>query len=311
MQEWPQEMAAVCSVSRVRVSQWSPIRLVLITSLTMLAFAANSLICREALASGHIGAAAFTLVRIASGAAVLGLIYLAKCRHYPLGGNWLSAAALFGYAAGFSYAYISLSAGTGALLLFGAVQVTMIVYGLWKGERLNMRQVVGVLSAAGGLVWLLLPGAHAPSWLGALLMLGAGVSWGVYSLLGRGTVQPTLSTAGNFIRACPFVLGLFVFLGEGESVSAVGLGFAVAGGVASALGYILWYAALPRLTAISAATVQLSVPVIAAFGGVLLLDEIMTYRFGVSSVAVLGGVTLFVLSKRSGNASQQGALAKA
>jgi drug/metabolite transporter (DMT)-like permease len=275
-------------------------QLVVLTTMTMLAFAANSLLCREALASGSIGASSFTLVRIASGAAMLSFLLLAKFRIYKIGGNWLSAATLFGYAAAFSYAYISLSAGTGALLLFGAVQVTMIVYGLWVGEHLNGHQIIGVVAAAGGLVWLMLPGIEAPPVLGATLMLGAGISWGIYSLLGRGTKEPTVATAGNFIRAIPFAVILFAVLGEAEQVSGTGLGYAAASGaLASGMGYVLWYAVLPALPATTAATVQLSVPMLASFGGVLLLDEAFTLRFGLASVAVLGGISLFVMSKRS------------
>lgn len=192
----------------------SPIRLVLLTAIAMLAFAANSILCREALANGYIGASTFTMVRIVSGAVVLGLILLTKFRTSNIGGDWMSAVALFGYAAGFSYAYISLSAGTGALILFGAVQATMIVYGLWAGERLKALQVIGVAAAAGGLVWLMLPGVEAPPLLGALLMLVAGISWGVYSLRGRATKEPTVATAGNFIRAAPLAFILFVALGQ-------------------------------------------------------------------------------------------------
>lgn len=289
------------SSATANVTKMSPMQLVLATTMAMLAFAANSLLCREALASGHIGASSFTLVRIASGAVMLGLLLLAKCRTCKIGGNWFAAAALFGYAAAFSYAYISLSAGTGALLLFGAVQVTMIVYGLWAGERLNIRQIIGVVAAAGGLVWLMLPGIESPPLLGAILMLGAGMSWGVYSVLGRGTHEPTIATAGNFIRAMPFAVILFVVLGEAEQVSGVGLGYAAASGaLASGMGYALWYAVLPALAATTAATVQLSVPVLAAFGGALFLDEAVTLRFGVASVVVLGGISLFVMNKRGG-----------
>ncbi len=275
-------------------------RLLLLTSMAMLAFAANSILCREALASGHIGASTFTLVRIVSGAIMLGLILLARYRTHKIGGSWLSAAALFGYAAGFSFAYISLDAGAGALLLFGAVQVTMIVYGLWVGERLNGPQFIGVAAAAGGFVWLMLPGIEAPPLVGALLMLGAGVSWGVYSLLGRAAKEPTIATAGNFIRALPFACILFLLMGDGEQVSAVGFGYAAASGaLASGVGYALWYAVMPALPATMAATVQLSVPILAALGGVVLLDEALTLRFGLASVAVLGGIAIFVFYRRS------------
>jgi len=266
----------------------------------MLAFAANSLLCRAALASGHIGASAFTLVRIVSGAFVLSLILLTKFRTYNIGGNWLSATALFGYAAGFSYAYINLSAATGALLLFGAVQVTMIIYGLRTGERLNTCQMVGATTAASGLVWLMLPGIKSPPLLSALLMLGSGVSWGVYSLLGRSVNEPIIATAGNFIRTIPLAIILYAALGEGEHMSSAGFYYAVASGaLASGMGYALWYATLPALPATMAATVQLSVPILATLGGVLFLNESVTFRFALASATVLGGIALFVFNRRA------------
>ena len=276
----------------------SRIQLVLLTVMVMVAFAANSLLCREALSVGHIDAASFTFVRIISGAAILSLLLLVKFRRYQLGGSWGSAAALFVYAAAFSFSYISLSAGTGALLLFGAVQTTMIVYGLWLGERLTIYQVVGAVAASGGIVWLMLPGIEAPPLLGATLMLLSGISWGVYSLLGRGTANPTAATAGNFMRAVPFAAILLVVLGNTQ-MTWVGVAYAFASGaIASGMGYALWYVVLPALAATTAATIQLSVPVIAAFGGVLLLGEAVTLRFGLASIAVLGGVLLFVASKQ-------------
>ena len=278
----------------------SPLRLLLLTTLAMVAFAANSLLCREALASGQIGAASFTLARVVSGALVLATLVLARRGWSRPGGSWLSAAALFGYAAAFSLAYVSLSAATGALLLFAAVQATMIVYGLWAGERLNARQSLGVLVAAGGLVWLMLPGVSSPPLGGALLMLGAGVCWGVYSLLGRGAKAPMVATAGNFLRAVPFALVLFLLIGRSEASSLHGLLYAVASGaLASGLGYALWYAVLPALPATTAATVQLSVPVIAALGGVLLLGETISLRLGLATIAVLGGIALFIGWRRA------------
>ncbi|MCG9747613.1 DMT family transporter [Shewanella sp. Isolate8] len=284
----------------------SRLRLLLLTSVTMLAFAANSLFCREALATDSIDAASFTLIRIASGALVLGLIASRQIRASGLGGNWLSAAALFGYAVAFSFAYNSLSAGTGALLLFGAVQITMILYGLWAGERINRKQVLGAMLAGGGLVWLVLPGVSAPPLLGAVLMIIAGVSWGIYSLLGRGTKRPTLATAGNFIRAVPMALLPLVLLTHSQNISITGIGYAVASGaLASGLGYALWYSVLPSLSALTAATVQLSVPVIAAFGGFIWLGEAMTTRLLVASIAVLGGIALFVMSKQGNRASNE------
>lgn len=279
-------------------SRASPTRLILVTAATMLAFAANSLLCRQALASASIGAASFTLVRIASGALVLGLLAGGQFRKSGLGGRWSSAAALFGYAAAFSFAYNSLSAGTGALLLFGAVQITMIVYGLRSGERINGKQLLGALMAAGGLIWLVLPGVHAPPVVGAVLMLAAGFSWGVYSLLGRGAKQPTVATAGNFIRAVPMAVAVYLWFAHSEEVSSMGFVYAaVSGAIASGMGYALWYSVLPSLAATTAATVQLSVPVIAAFGGFLLLSEPISLRLLVASAAVLGGIAIFVVFK--------------
>lgn len=278
----------------------SVLRLVLLTVVVMVAFAANSLLCRQALASGDIGAASFTLIRLASGAAFLWFLVALRHRKLEVGGDWLSATALFGYAAGFSFAYIGLSAGTGALLLFGAVQITMIAYGLWKGERLNGWQIAGALAAVAGVVWLVLPGVAAPPMLAALLMIGAGISWGIYSLRGRGVIEPTRATAGNFVRSLPLAAVLFVLMnGSHETVSSTGVIYAlVSGALASGLGYALWYAVLPYLPATRAATIQLSVPIIAALGGVLMLDEALTVRFGLASVAVLGGILLFILKKK-------------
>lgn len=277
-----------------------PGKLALVTMMAMSAFAANSLLCRAALESGNVGAASFTLMRIISGAFFLAFLLLVKFHTITIAGKWLSASALFGYAAAFSYAYATLSAATGALLLFGAVQATMIAYGLWVGERFNIRQVFGSLAAVGGLVWLMLPGIESPPLMGAALMILAGFFWGVYSLLGRMEKEPLVATAGNFIRAIPFTIILLVPFSRGETTSVAGLGYAIASGAfASGVGYALWYVALPSLTATAAASVQLSAPILAALGGVLLLGERMTLRFAIASVAVLGGIALFILSKRT------------
>ncbi len=261
----------------------------------MVAFAGNSLLCRMALADTDIDAASFTLVRLVSGAVVLVVLVSARQGAAKLGGNWWSALALFVYAAGFSFAYLDLAAATGALLLFGAVQVTMIGHGLWTGERLSGKQVIGVVAAIAGLLGLLLPGLEAPPLQGAALMLAAGVAWGVYSLRGRGAGDPTRDTAGNFLRAAPMaiLLGVF-FIGQLE-LDAAGVGLAVASGaLASGLGYAAWYRALPQLRAATAATVQLSVPVLTAVGGVVFLAEPVTLRLVVASAAILGGVALVV-----------------
>ena len=268
-------------------------RTLVLTALTMIAFAGNSILCRTALLHTGIDAASFTAVRLFAGAVTLVLIVQWRFGLQARGGNWLSAAALFAYAGCFSFAYVGLSASTGALLLFGAVQVTMIGYGLFEGERPGFLQAVGMAAAGGGIVLLLLPGLSAPPLQNAVLMLLAGAGWGLYSLRGRGRGNPTIETAGNFLRAVPFALVLILITLPGLRFDAAGIVVAVvSGAVASALGYVLWYTALPGLTASRAATAQLSVPVITAIAGVLLLSESVTLRLVLASVAVLGGIAL-------------------
>lgn len=279
-----------------------PTRLVLLTFFSMVAFAGNSLLCRLALRQGEIGAAGFTLLRLASGAAMLCALAWWRRRRLPREGSWLSALALFTYAAAFSFAYLSLSAATGALLLFGTVQILMIGHGLRRGERLHGRQWLGLALACGGLVILLLPGLSAPAPLGAALMVLSGAGWAAYSLrgslCGRGAGDPALVSAGNFLRAVPAALLLGLACAGRESATAAGIAYALASGaVASGLGYALWYAALPALGASSAATVQLSVPVLTALGGALLLGEAFTPRLALASAAVLGGIALVILRR--------------
>ncbi|WP_409526361.1 DMT family transporter [Nitrincola sp. MINF-07-Sa-05] len=274
------------------------LRLILLTSLAMIAFAGNSLLCRVALLQTDIDAASFTTIRLVSGAVTLWLIVRMRQGERAGGGNWLSALALFVYAAGFSFAYISLTAATGALLLFGAVQATMISYGFWRGERLSALQLVGFLLALAGLVGLLLPGLSAPPLAGSLLMLGAGVAWGIYSLRGKGGGDPTRVTAGNFLRAAPIAAGLSLLMLSRYSVDMAGFWYAVASGaLASGIGYAIWYTALPALRATSAATIQLSVPVIAALGGIAFLGESLSLRLVLASVAILGGIALVILAR--------------
>ncbi len=269
------------------------VRAVSLTAVAMLAFAANSVLCRLALQQAAIDAASFTVIRLLSGALALALLLGARGIPPARGGNWRSAFALFAYAAAFSFAYVSLPTGIGALLLFAAVQATMIVTGLVHGERLTMSQLVGLLLAFGGFVHLLSPGLSAPPLGGALLMVGAGIAWGVYSLRGRGIRDPLAATAGNFLRTVPMAIGL-AMLGVGSvNLQSSGVLYAVlSGALASAAGYVIWYAALRGLSATGAATVQLSVPVIAALGGVLLLGEVVTLRLVLASVAILGGVAI-------------------
>jgi drug/metabolite transporter (DMT)-like permease len=274
-------------------------RVAVFTLLAMGAFAANSLLCRLALKDTGIDPATFTSVRLVSGALMLWLIVRMRGGQHTGSGNWMSALALFGYAAGFSFAYVSLTAGTGALLLFGSVQTTMIGYGLWTGESPHRRQIAGLALAVGGLVGLVLPGLSAPPLAGSALMLGAGVAWGVYSLRGRGSGDPIRTTAENFLRSAPFALALSAALFTRATGDAAGFAYAVASGaLASGVGYAIWYTALKALRATDAATVQLSVPVIAAIGGVILLGEQVTLRLLVASVAILGGIALVIFGKR-------------
>lgn len=284
-----------------------PLRILILTTLAMLAFAGNSLLCRAALDHTRIDAASFTTIRLLSGALALWLVVRSRASKEAGAGNWMSAFALFAYAAGFSFAYLHLPAATGALLLFGAVQATMIGHGLWRGERLALRQWLGLLLALAGLVALLLPGLAAPPLPSAGLMLCAGIAWGAYSLRGKGDGDPTRVTAGNFLRAVPFALGLSLSMSGGATFDAVGIGYAVASGaLTSGLGYAIWYTALPALKSTHAATVQLSVPLIAAVGAVMLLDETMTLRLIAASVAIVGGISLVILGQRFRASSSSG-----
>ena len=277
----------------------------MLTVLAMLAFAGNSLLCRFALQETAIDAASFTSLRLLSGAVSLWLIVYLRGGGLVVSGSWASALALFAYAAAFSFAYISLPAATGALLLFGAVQATMIGYGLWSGEHMTLRQWVGLVMALLGLVGLLSPGLSAPPLSGALLMLGAGIAWGVYSLRGRGGGDATAVTAGNFVRAVPMALALSLLAGPVLSVDVEGAWYAVvSGALASGVGYALWYRALPGLRPVSAATVQLSVPVIAALGGVVFLSEAPGVRLVLASLAILGGIALVIVSRRHAGAAK-------
>jgi drug/metabolite transporter (DMT)-like permease len=273
----------------------SPPRLVALTTLTMIAFAGNSLLCRIALRQTGIDAASFTALRLLSGAVVLwGVARLLRVSH-PGSGNWPSALALFAYAACFAFAYVSLTVGTGALLLFGAVQATMISHGIWAGERLRGVQLVGLALALGGLIGLLSPGLSAPPPAGAALMLTAGVAWGIYSVRGKGAGDPTRVTAGNFLRGVPLAVVLSVFMSDSANLDRSGVWYAVASGaVTSGIGYVIWYSVLPSLKVTSAATLQLSVPVIAELGGTMFLGEAVTPRLLLASVALTGGIALVI-----------------
>ncbi len=283
-------------------------RLCTLILLAMIAFAGNSLLCRIALKSSSIDAASFTTLRLLSGAVSLWLMTTLLSGSRPEGrGNWLSAGALFGYASGFSFAYVTLPAATGALLLFCAVQTTMISHGICQGERLSRVQLGGLMMAFAGVVGLLLPGLTTPPLLGALVMLGAGVSWGVYSLRGRGAGDPVRVTAGNFSRAVPLALVISFVTFNGASLDRVGLWCAVfSGAVASGAGYVLWYSVVPALKATTAATVQLMVPLLTALGGSVFLGETVTVRLVIASVAILGGIALVFLGRHPVERTREG-----
>jgi drug/metabolite transporter (DMT)-like permease len=281
-------------------SKSQPGRTVLLATFTLMALAANSVFCRLALGENAIDAASFSTLRLGSGAITLAIIMAFRADPQWLAnhGSWPSALLLFLYAAPFSFAYISLSAGTGALILFGTVQVTMLLAGLFAGERPSVAQWAGLAFALGGLVYLVFPGLTAPAPLGSGLMIVAGIAWGFYSLRGRGEGSPVAVTAGNFVRAVPLAVILSVVFLKESHVTGLGAGLAiVSGGLTSGLGYVLWYTAIKGFTATRAAVVQLPVPVLSAIGGVIFLSESLSLRLVVASAMILGGVWLAILER--------------
>jgi drug/metabolite transporter (DMT)-like permease len=273
---------------------------VLLTCLAMLAFAANSVLCRAALGDELIDPASFTALRLASGVAFLLALLFLKNSGSLAKPRWdlPAALALFAYAACFSFAYLQLTTGTGALILFGCVQLSLVGFGLWRGERPNAFAWLGMLLAVAGLVWLLLPGLNAPAPRGALLMALAGVSWAVYTRRGSGVSEPLVATAWNFVTTLPPALVLLALFWPAAHWTASGAMLAVASGaLASGVGYVIWYAALRHHTAVSSALVQLSVPLIAAFGGLVFMSEPFTRRLLVAAVAILGGLGLYFASR--------------
>ncbi len=273
----------------------------LLTLLALLAFAANSLLCRLALRSAAIDPASFTGIRLVSGTVMLVVVGAGVAGKGGAGkaGRWYGAVMLFLYAAGFSLAYVSLSAGTGALILFGAVQVTMLIAAIRSGERLAAAQWTGMAVSVAGLIYLVLPGLAAPSLAGAALMATAGIAWGLYSVNGRGAADPLGQTRRNFVLTIPMAL-LFLLLWLPKlSATREGILLAViSGAITSGLGYVIWYRALRRLSGVSASLVQLSTPVLAGLGGILLLSEPLSSRLVVASVLVLGGIALAVATRR-------------
>jgi drug/metabolite transporter (DMT)-like permease len=270
-------------------------RAALLTGVAMIAFAANSVLARLAFATVESEPMSYTGLRLASGAIVLYLIHSVMSRSFPrrVAGSWGAAAALFGYALAFSIAYVMLGAGTGALILFASVQISILGWAMVKGDRPGALEWIGLIIAAGAFAYLVSPGLVAPEPVGSLLMVAAGLCWAAYTLLGRGSHSPLVDTAGNFIRTTPIAAVLLVFGLIVQPLDPVAATYAVASGaLASGLGYAVWYAALPHLQRTTAAIVQLTVPAIAAFGGVLFISEPLTLRLMVASIGILGGVAV-------------------
>lgn len=280
-------------------------RLAFLTALALVCFAGNSLLCRAALSTPGFEPGIFTGIRIFSGTFTLALIAgRRRLLANPGAGSWAAGAALFLYAAGFSWAYLRLTAGTGALLLFGAVQATMNLAAWRAGERPGRRALCGLALAFAGLGVLVAPGLAAPPWGAALSMLGAGIAWGIYSLRGRTSRDPLVETAGNFYRAAWLAMGMCMILtwlhgGSFEGPLAPVVYAVLSGALASGVGYAIWYTALRGLTATRAALVQLAVPPLAAIGGILLLGEAPTLRLIGASLLILGGIALGVTGRRA------------
>ncbi len=277
------------------------IKIIGYTSFALVAFAFNSILCRMALRTGEADAAGFTAVRLASGAVVLIVIsYFFAGKGTALRrGNWISAFFLFAYAICFSFAYIGLTAATGALILFSSVQFTMIAVALSRGERPSSLEWSGLVLALGGFVYLLFPGFSSPPLLASILMASAGVAWGFYTLRGKGSSDALGDTTGNFVRTLPMIVVATVPFVSQINLSTTGIILAVlSGAVASGVGYTVWYAALTHHTATRAAVLQLAVPVVAAFGGILLLAEPATSRLLIAAVLILGGIGITIMGRQ-------------
>lgn len=276
------------------------LKIISLTGLALIAFAANSVLCRLALGERAIDASGFTSIRLLTGGLVLfGIIRINNNKgNQTTKGSWISGFMLFLYAIAFSYAYISLETGTGALILFGAVQITMILLSVFSGHSLHKTEWIGVIIAFSGFVYLLLPGVHMPSIIGFMLMTVSGIAWGIYTINGQGSKNPLLDTTHNFLKTIPFVLLLIIITFNKENYSTEGIILAViSGGITSGIGYTIWYMALRGLTSVQAAVVQLLVPIIAAFGGVLFISERITFRLIAASLLILGGILVVVLGK--------------
>jgi len=280
---------------------FSRMRTVLLVLFALIAFAANSIFCRLGIGGGHIDAVSFSMVRLSSGVALLWLLLSFKRQGSEVekvSGSWKSAGFLFTYMAAFSFGYVRLQAGLGALVLFALVQLTMIFTEFFQGKRFSLGEWLGVLLAFGGFVFLMLPSELSVDYVGVALMAVSGMAWGWYTLAGKGKKNPLRETAGNFLRALPFMSILWLsFMGEAQATWS-GVGFAVlSGALASGVGYAVWYYVLKDLKGIQAAVCQLLVPVLAIFGGIAFLGESFTLQIGVASAVILGGILMVVLQK--------------
>jgi drug/metabolite transporter (DMT)-like permease len=288
------------AISHVSISHINWLKTFVYTTFALIAFGANSIICRLALGTSSIDPASFTTIRIVSGAFAIGIIGgLVKGNLSKHPGNWFSAFTLTMYATCFSLAYMSLSAGTGALILFGAVQVTMFIWGLWRGERPRIFQWSGFLVALAGFVYLMLPRMETPSLSSALLMALSGVSWGIYSLRGGGAEDPVAVTGDNFLRAIPIIIPINFLVFNHLEISINGVMLAIlSGAVTSGIGYVLWYEALKSLTSTRAAVSQLLVPVIAAMGGGIFLYEQFSMHLTISAFMIIIGAGSYLIGKK-------------
>jgi drug/metabolite transporter (DMT)-like permease len=286
------------------------IKLFSFISFALIAFAGNSVLCRLALGQGLIDASSFTSIRLLSGAVTLVIIsFILMKGNIPVIiqqfkaqnslKTWLASLMLFGYAATFSYGYISLDTGTGALILFGLVQLTMIIIGALYGNKLHFSEWLGIALAFVGVIYLVKPSLSTPSLLGFVLMALSGIAWAIYTLLGRGSKQPIIDTTANFLRTVPFVLLLIFFTVQDVNVTNWGVIYAIlSGAVTSAVGYAIWYLVLRDMSVTQAAVVQLLVPILAAVGGVLFVGELISMRLIIASLLVLGGILMVIMGRR-------------
>ena len=287
----------------------SHLKIIYLTVLALIAFAANSVLCRLALGDNSIDAASFTIIRLLSGAITLFILinlkkvfYKQKINKNESHGNWYGTFMLFIYALTFSFAYITLDTATGALILFGSVQITMVLVNTLKGNRLHFVEWLGVVLAFIGFVYLMLPGINTPSLFGFILMTVSGIAWGLYTLNGRGSQNPLMDTAYNFIKTIPLVVIVALIqllIMKNTQLSNTGIILAIlSGAIASGVGYSIWYSVLPHLSVVLSAVLQLLVPVIAALGGVLFVNELITQRLLISALMILGGILMVILSKQ-------------